>query len=158
MGLLDSLVETNFRDDPVGRVVVVPGGRQHRGYLVKSAGDERKLRAFFKIFYLAQFSILFLAYCVVSEAAREISGAIGKPSLWSLTGFVLLIYVVVAGVPYVLLWKTYKKALFSFVEPGDEVGVTSKSRWKKQWIVVVGVSALILAIVTPLIIYLPRPK
>jgi hypothetical protein len=31
------------------------------------------------------------------------------------------LYLLVAGVPYFLLWKSYKKAFVSFVSPEDEV-------------------------------------
>ena len=55
MALLDSIVSANFRSENTGRVVVFPGDRRHRGYLVKSPAEELKIRSFLKMFYGAHF-------------------------------------------------------------------------------------------------------
>jgi hypothetical protein len=36
------------------------------------------------------------------------------------------VYFLVAGVPYFLLWRSYKKAFVSFVSPEDEVLVSGR--------------------------------
>ena len=36
------------------------------------------------------------------------------------------VYLLVAGVPYFLLWRSYKKAFVSFVSPEDEVLVLGR--------------------------------
>jgi hypothetical protein len=36
------------------------------------------------------------------------------------------VYLFVAGVPYFLLWRSYKKAFVSFVSPEDEVLVSGR--------------------------------
>jgi hypothetical protein len=60
MGLLDSMVSRAFRDEHTGRVVVFSGDRHGRGYIVRSASDELKIKSFLKMFYIAYFAILWL--------------------------------------------------------------------------------------------------
>src|SRR6202045_4255504 len=60
MGLVDSIVGKGFRDEKAGRVVVFAGDRRNRGYVVKSAAEELKIRSFLKMFYFAHLSILLL--------------------------------------------------------------------------------------------------
>lgn len=57
MGFFDSLVSRSFRNEKAGRVVVFSGDRSHRGYLVRSAADELKIKSFLKMFLFAQLSI-----------------------------------------------------------------------------------------------------
>jgi len=149
MALLDLIVDTSFRSEPTGRVVIFPGGRRHRGYLVKSAAEELKIRSFLKIFYFALFSILLLGYFLASEWSRELSYALGRPSVFLLrtAGIALGIYSLVVGVPYWLLWRSYKKALLSFVSVQDEVVVAGKSASRHLWIVGAGLIALAILIV-----------
>jgi len=146
MALLDSIVDANFSSEQAGRVVIFPGSGRHRGYLVKSAAEELKIRSFLKIFYFAQFSILLLGYVLASEWSRELSYALGRPSAFLLrtVGIVLGIYALVVGVPYWLLWKCYKKAYLSFVSVQDEVVVSGKSASRRP--VVVGAGLIALAI------------
>jgi len=42
MGLINYLVGAQFRDEKAGRVIVFPGDRRGRGYVVKSEADESK--------------------------------------------------------------------------------------------------------------------
>jgi len=53
MGLLDSIVSNAFRDEKAGRVVVFSGDRWSRGYIVRSAAEELKIKSFLKMFYFA---------------------------------------------------------------------------------------------------------
>jgi len=149
MALLDSIVDANFRSEPSGRVVIFPGGRRHRGYLVKSADEELKIRSFLKMFYFAQFSILLLGYFLASEWSRELSYALGRPSafLFRTVCIVLGIYFLVVAVPYWLLWRSYKKTFLSFVSVEDEVVVAGKSASQRLWIIGAGLIALAILIV-----------
>jgi hypothetical protein len=54
MALLDFIVDANFRSEAVGRVVVFPGDRRHRGYVVKSQAEELKIRSFLRMFYYGE--------------------------------------------------------------------------------------------------------
>ena len=78
MALLDSIVSANFRSENAGRVVLFPGDRRHRGYLVKSSAEEQKIRSFLKMFYCAHFSILFLGYFLATEWSRDIYHVLGR--------------------------------------------------------------------------------
>ncbi len=129
MALLDSILDANFRDEKAGRVVVFPGGRRHRGYVVKSKAEESKIRSFLKMFFFAQISILILGYLLASEWSRELNYALGRPALhlFRVMGISAGIYGVVVMVPYFLLWRSYKKAFLSFTTPQDEVLVTGKA-------------------------------
>ena len=139
MALLDSLVDANFRSEPVGRVVIFPGGRRHRGYLVKSAAEELKIRSFLKMFYFAQFSILLLGFfSLLAWSSGRLAGRIGAEAIF------LGIYFPVVLVPYLRLFWICKKASLGFVSAQDEVAVsvsgTTASR--RLWIVGAGVIAL----------------
>jgi hypothetical protein len=129
MALLESIVGACFRDEKAGRVVVFPGDRRTRGYVVRSKSEELRIRSFLKIFYFAHFSILILGYSLASEWSRAIYHALGRPEahLFRAICVSLAVYLLVAGLPYFLLWRFYKKAFVSFVSPEDEVLV---SRWR----------------------------
>jgi uncharacterized membrane protein len=45
------------------------------------------------------------------------------------------IYVLVVGVPYLWLWRSYKKALSSFVSPQDEVVVAVSAEKRRQIVI-----------------------
>ena len=59
------------------------------------------------------------------------------------------IYCLVVGLPYVLLWRAYKRALTTFSVPADEVSLTGTEARGRQWILlaVVGFVLLILAVI-----------
>src|SRR5437879_244140 len=58
MTLVDSLVDACFRNEKAGRVVIFPGDRRNRGYVVKSEADEQKIRSFLKMFFCAHLDSL----------------------------------------------------------------------------------------------------
>jgi hypothetical protein len=62
MGLLDAIVEKYFRNENSGRVVALPVDGRIRGYAIKSESEERKIRAFLKMYQCAELSLQ-LAVC-----------------------------------------------------------------------------------------------
>jgi hypothetical protein len=149
MALLDSIVGKSFRDEKTGRVVVFPGDRRNRGYVVRSESQELKIRSFLKMFYCAHFSILLLGYFLGFEWSREIYRALGRPEahMFRAMCITLAVYFLVAGVPYFLLWRSYKKAFLSFVSAQDEVLVSGKPIRRRAW-VAIGVGLIVLGLGT----------
>src|SRR5438445_6906748 len=116
MALVDSLVDACFRNDKAGRVVIFPGDRRNRGYVVKSEADEQKIRSFLKMFFCAHLDSL----TRLSPGIWVVVGpepCVGGPSAFLLrtVGICAVIYSLVVGLPYLLLWRSYKKAFLSFV-------------------------------------------
>jgi len=140
MGLLDAIVAPSFRDEKAGRVVVFTGDRRNRGYLVKSEIEERRISSFLKMFYAAHLSIFLLGYFLATEWSRELVYALGRPAAHLLRSscIFLAIYSLIVGVPYLLLWRSYKTALLSFVSAEDEVQVASKGPGQRQVLAGVG--------------------
>jgi hypothetical protein len=135
MALLDLVVDANFRSEQVGRVVIFPGGRRNRGYLVKSESEELRIRAFLKMFYLGQSSIQLLGLLLALEWSRELSYAFGRQSaLLFRVGITLACYALVVGAPYWLLWRSYKRSILSFVSVQDEVAVSGTSAGRWRWV------------------------
>ena len=149
MSLLDSIVGKSFRDEEAGRVVVFTGDRRNRGYVVKSESEELKIRSFLKMFYFAHFSILLLGMQVASSWSSFLINiqAFGHPAAHILrsVGISLGIYSLVVGVPYFLLWRSYRKAVLGFVSIQDEVLVSGKSEGRQSWIALAGFTVLVLA-------------
>jgi hypothetical protein len=142
MGLLDSMVGRWFRTEKAGRVVVFPGAR---AYVVRSEAEELKIRSFLKMFTAAHVSILILGYFLASEWSRELVYALGRPAahLLRTMGIFLGIYSLVVLAPYILLWRAYKKALFSLVIAQDEVSASGRPAWSRQLaLIVFGLIAL----------------
>jgi hypothetical protein len=129
MSLLDTIVDANFRSETAGRIVVFPGDRRHRGYVVSSESEELKIRSFLKMFYFAHFSILALGILLSSAWATDMHHLLGRPEerFARTVGVFIGIYFLLVGLPYLLLWRSYKKALLSFVSPQDEVSVSGRS-------------------------------
>jgi hypothetical protein len=143
MALLDLAVDANFRSEPAGRVVIFPGGRRNRGYLVKSESEELRIRSFLKMFYFAQLSIQLLGLLLALEWSRELSYALGWPvALLFRIGIILGFYSIVVGVPYWLLWRCYRKEFLNFVSVRDEVVVSGNSSSRRHWILRAGLIAL----------------
>src|SRR5271156_234847 len=146
MGLIDSIVGSAFRDETAGRVVVFSGDRRNRGYVVKSMADELKIRSFLKMFYFAHFSILLLGILVTNAWSTFIinTHAFGRPAAHLLRfGIINLgIYFLVVGVPYLLLWRSYKKALLNFVSAQDEIFVSGKQPRQQQVLIGAGLAVL----------------
>jgi hypothetical protein len=138
MGLLDAIVGKAFRDEKGGRVVVFTGVRRNRGYVVKSESEELKIRSFLKMFYAAHFSILLLGMLLANAWSSFIVHLqeFGRPSahLLRAEGIYLGIYLLIVGLPYFLLWRSYKKALLNFVAGADEVSVSRRSGERQSWI------------------------
>jgi hypothetical protein len=144
MALLDSIVSANFRSENAGRVVVFPGDRRHRGYLVRSQAEELKIRSFLKMFYYAHASILLLGGLLASGWSTDLRHVLDRQAEHVLRaeGIFLGIYLFVVGVPYFLVWRSYKKAFLSFVSAEDEVSVSGRSAGRRQILVVAGLIVL----------------
>jgi len=160
MSLLDSIVDANFRSQNAGRIVVFPGDRRHRGYVVKSEAEELKIRSFLKMFYFAHSSILLLGIVLSSVWSTEINHLLGRPDghVVRTVGIFIGIYFLVVGLPYLLLWRSYKKAFVSFVSAQDEVVVSEKSP-SQQRLLFVGVGVIAFAVLIMFGVFLlVRPK
>ncbi|HXY23629.1 MAG TPA: hypothetical protein VEI73_03210 [Candidatus Acidoferrum sp.] len=152
MGLLDSIVSSAFRNEAAGRVVVFSGDQRNRGYIVRSAADELKIKSFLKMFYFAHFYILLLGMMLAnawSSFVVHLEG-MGRPieHMARNMGIALGVYFLVTGLPYLFLWRSYKKALPTFVSAQDAVVVSAQSRDQKRWIwglTLIGLAFLILA-------------
>ena len=162
MGLLDSVVGRAFRDEKAGRVVVFSGDRRKRGYLVKSEADELKIRSFLKIFTIAQCSILGLGMLVANAWSTFLIhiDSFGRPAahLLRVGGIFLGIYSLVVLTPYFFLWRSYKKALLTFVSVQDEVVVSGRSAGRQPWIVSLALITLGTLILMGVLIFLVRAK
>jgi hypothetical protein len=154
MALLDSIVDANFRSEKASRVVIFPGDRGHRGYVVKSQAEEQKIRSFLKMFYCAHFSILLLGYFLAFEWSREIYRALGRPEAHMFRAMCISmgVYFLVAGVPYFLVWRSYKKAFVSFVSPEDEVLVSGRRVVGRQQIFIAA-ALIALAILLAILLF-----
>jgi len=148
MALLDSIVSACFRDESAGRVVVFSGDRRHRGYVVRSESEELKIRSFLKMFYCAHFSILLLGYLLGFEWSRQIYRALGRPEehMFRAMCISLGVYLLVAGGPYFLLWRSYKKALVSFVSPEDEVLVSGRRAGRPRISILIAAGLIVLGL------------
>jgi hypothetical protein len=147
MALLDFMVDANFRDEDAGRVVVFPGDRS-RGYVVKTEADELKIRSFLRMFYFAHLSILSLGIFLSLDWSREISSVFGRLyEFWFRMGVSVGVYSLVVGLPYFLLWRSYKKAFLNFTSAQDEVLVSGRSASQRQNYIragLIGLGAVIL--------------
>ena len=162
MGLLDAIVGKAFRDEKAGRVVVFTGDRRNRGYVVKSGAEELKIRSFLKMFYAAHFSILLLGMLVANAWSTFVihMGRMGRPEGHVVRSMSIGVgvYCVVVGLPYVLLWRSYKKALPSFVSSQDEVVVSGQSKRQQQGKLVLVILGLALLIMGVGLVFLVRAK
>jgi hypothetical protein len=129
MGLLDAIVSRSFRDESAGRVVVFNGDRRNRGFLVKSEADELKIKSFLKMYYYAHFSVLFLGMLLANAWSMFLNSihAFHKPGEHLVRTFAISFgaYALVMGLPFLFLWRAYKKSIFTFVSTQDEVTVTT---------------------------------
>lgn len=162
MGLLDSMVGTAFRDERVGRVVVFSGDRRNRGYIVRSPADELKIKSFLKMFYFAYFSICLLGMLLANAWATFFTNIhlFGRPAehLYRSVSISIGFYALLVGVPYFLLWRSYEKALSSFVSAQDEVLISGNSAGRKPWRVIAGLTALGALILIVAILFMVRAK
>jgi hypothetical protein len=161
MSVLDSIVGAAFRDEKAGRVVVFSGDRRNRGYIVRSAAEELKIKSFLKMFYFAHFSILFLGMLLANAWSMffvNLDG-FGRPAAHLLRseGIFLAVYSLVVGAPYFLLWRSYKEAFLGFVSAQDEVSVSGKTA-NRPWMVIAGLAALVALILCGIALYFIRAK
>lgn len=160
MGVLDAFVSGAFRDEPAGRVVVFSGDRRNRGYVVRSEAEELKIKSFLEMFYFAHFYTLILGIMLAnawSTFVIHLEG-MGRPAGHMVRNMSIAVgvYCLVVGVPHVLLWRSYKKALPSFVSSQDEVEVSDQS--KRQWKLVVVILGLALLAMGVGLVLLVRAK
>lgn len=162
MGVLDAFVSGAFRDEPAGRVVVFSGDRRNRGYLVRSQAEELKIKSFLKMFYFAHFYILILGISLANAWSTFVIhlDGMGRPAghLVRNISSAVGVYCLVVGLPYVLLWRSYKKALPSFVSSRDEVVVSDQSIKQRQWKLVLVISGLALLLMGVGLALLVRAK
>lgn len=98
------------------------------------------------MFYFAHFSILFLGYFLGFEWSRQIYRALGRSEAHMLRAMCISlgVYLLVTGVPYFLLWSSYKKAYVSFVSPENEVLVSGRRAGRQRIFVFIAAAGLIL--------------
>jgi hypothetical protein len=144
MGFLDSAIGKCFRNEKSGRVVVFPGDR---AYLLRTEADEAKIRSFIKMFLIGQCSILLFGNFLASEWSRDIYHELGSPAahLLRTRGIAFGVYALVMGVPYFFLYRSYKKALFSFVSAQDQVQVAASKAWQAR-LLLIGIVLLALGV------------
>jgi len=162
MGLLDSIVDNAFRDEKAGRVIVFSGDRRNRGYIVRSAAEELKIKSFLKMFYFAHFYLLVLGVMLANAWSLFFVHleAMGRPIEHMARNFAIFlgVYAVVVGMPSFLLWRSYKKALPSFVSSQDEVVVSGLTRRQRQWKLVFAISGVALLVLAVALFFLVRTK
>jgi hypothetical protein len=161
MGLLDSIVGRAFRDEKSGRVVVFSGDRRHRGYVVRSESEELKIRSFLKMFYIAYSAISVLGMLVANAWSTFFTHlqSLGRPVEHMLRNMSISlgIYCLVVGVPYFLLWRSYKRELLSFVSVQDEVVVSGKVAGRLPWMAIAGVAVALLTVMVA-VLFLVQAK
>ena len=160
MGLINYLVGAQFRDEKAGRVIVFPGDRAGRGYVVKSEAEESRIRAFLKMFYFAHLSILMLGNFLAMEWSTGLNHELGRPAahFYRAMGIGVGIYFVVVGVPYLLLWRSYKKAFVSFASAQDEILVSGKAPGQQTRIFISAAVIALAALIAVALFVLVRPK
>ena len=92
------------------------------------------------------FSILVLGYFLAFEWSRQIYHALGRPEahMFRAICISLGVFLLVEGLPYFLLWRSYKKAFVSFVSPEDEVSVSGARAARPRIFAIAAGAALIL--------------
>jgi hypothetical protein len=162
MGLLDAIVSRSFRDESAGRVVVFNGDRRNRGFLVKSEADELKIKSFLKMYYFAHFSVLLLGMLVANSWSMFFTSihAFQKPADHLVRTFVIAfgIYALVMGLPYLFLWRAYKKSIFNFVSAQDEVTVSGYGQAHQKQTIVAGFVMIACLIMGIALFFLVRAK
>ncbi len=128
MGFFDRAIDTFFRDQAGGRVVILNIMGRRRGYRVASAAEEAKLRAFLTMFLFAQTSIQLLGL-FATFGWLDLRGAWGRAVRWSdllaPAAEILIAYGVFVILPLIFLWRAYRRALESFVALDDEVPLSA---------------------------------
>jgi hypothetical protein len=155
MGFIDFIVNRSFRDEKQGRVVVFNGVGRGQGYLVRSAGEELRIRAFLKMYLFAELAIQMLGTLLVAGWLANLFGAAGAPTLErELTrgGFFLAAYALVVGLPFFFLWRAYRQAVPSFVSPGDAVALGPRPMDRSQRVVLAVIALLVVAVALTIVV------
>ncbi|HEV3182091.1 MAG TPA: hypothetical protein VGY90_04700 [Steroidobacteraceae bacterium] len=152
MGFTDFIVNRSFRDEQQGRVVVFNGVGRGRGYLVRSASEEHRIRAFLKMYVFAECAIQMLGTLLVAAWLSSFLGASGTPTLereLARGGLFLAAYALVVGLPFFFLWRAYRQAVLTFVSPGDAVALSHRpmDRTQRMVLAVMTVLAVAMAVV-----------
>ncbi len=83
------------------------------------------------MFYIAYFAILWLGMIVANGCSTFIIhlDGLGRPAAHVLRSMAIAlgVYSVVVGLPFIFLWRTYKKAISGFVSAQDEVLVSDSA-------------------------------
>jgi hypothetical protein len=154
MGFIDFIVNRSFRDEPQGRVVVFNGVSRGRGYLVRSASEELRIRAFLKMYLFAEFAIQMLGTLLVAAWLSSLFGASGRPTLereLARGGYFLAAYALVVGLPFFFLWRAYRQAVLSFVSPGDAVAVAPRPMDRTQRITLAVIAVVVVAVAVTIV-------
>jgi hypothetical protein len=160
MGLLDAMVGRCFRDETAGRVVVFPSDRRGRGYLLRSAAEEQKVRSFLKLYLCAHFPILLLGYGLAYAISVPLVYALDRPAAHILRSAFIFsaVFGVIAGIPYLLFWRTYLSTRMSFVAAQDEIEVVGTPPLDRRVLVFAAVAALFALIALGVVFFLVRAK
>lgn len=128
--ITDTLVESQFRKDPSGRLVFVPISRKGKCYFVDSKADEEKIRAFVRMYRIPStfLSLLLTPFVLVPLFTLEHVGL--APRAHSLTIIVGLCgFLWLSSLAFsVLLWIVYKTSVPGFSASLTEVGPDIKAQ------------------------------
>ena len=152
MSLLDSVVGANFRSAKTGRIVISPGILGNRGYVVRSDAEELKIRSFLRMFYFAYFAVLFLGNLLSLRLSVDVYNASldSYAHLFRALVLCVAIYSVVFGLPFLLLWRSYKKSFLDLVSDQEEVSVSGEvlaagRNARRLWMALLAIGLLVLA-------------
>jgi len=114
------------------------------------------------MFYFAHFYLLVLGMMLANAWSIffvHLEG-MGRPIGHMARNFGIFfgVYAVVVGLPYFFLWRSYKKALPSFVSSQDEVVVSGQSKRQQQLKLVLVILGLALLLVVVALLLLVRAK
>ena len=155
MGFIDFIVNRSFRDEKECRVVVFNGVGRGQGYLVRSTGEELRIRAFLKMYLFAELAIQTLGTLLVAGWLSSLFGATGTPTLereLTMGGFFLAAYALIVGLPFFFLWRAYRQAVQSFVSPGDAVAIGPRPMDRTQRIVLAVIALLVVAVALTIVV------
>ena len=109
----------------------------------------------------AHLAILILGYLLAYDWARWLVYDLGRPADHFYRALCIFagIYCLVLGLPYWLLWRTYKKARLSFVSVEDEVLVSAKRPPQSVGLIALAAGIALVAIAVSLgVVWLTRSK
>ena len=162
MSFLDPIVARYFRDQEVGRVVVFPGERGNRGYLVRSEAEEAKIRSFLKMFEFGQLAVTFLGGQVALAWSIFFTTlhSLGNPAqhVFRTMTIYVVVFCLVEGFPFLLLWSSYKNATSSFASGLEEVRLSSAASGRRPWNAIAALIVLAALIFLGVILFLARAK